>query len=164
MVSAWVCRSVSALEVADRLASEESREQAARKIAGHLRKKFPEAHQDLEPFLEKVIENMIRDGLRPDPQDEADTKESASPTDAAALEPDSQDLPDAKESASPTDTAGWWHANEVCGDVASKDITKLTKLVEDEVKMMEWKDIIDPSFKMVAGTDPEEVGDHIKKQ
>lgn len=149
MVSAWVCRSVSALEVADRLATEESREQAARKIAEHLRKKFPEAHQDLEPFLKDFIENMIRDSLRPDPQDEADTKESECRTDAAALEPDSQDLPDAKESASPTDTAaGLWHANEVCGDVASKDITKL---VEDGER---WEDIIDPSFKMVAGEQP----------
>ena len=167
LVSAWVCRSVSALEAADRLATEKSREQAARKIAEHLRKKFPKAPENLEPFLEDFIENMIRDGRKPDPQDEADTKESACCTDAAALDPDSQDLPDAKESASPTDTAGWaagwWHANEVCGDVASKDITKLTKLVEDEVKMMEWKDIIHPSFKMVAGTDPEEVGDELKR-
>lgn len=149
MVSAWVCRSVSALEAADRLASEESREQAARKIAEHLRKKCPKADEELEPWIQGVIENMIRDSLRPDPQDEADTKESACCTDAAALEPDSQDLPDAKESASPTDAAGWaagwWHANEVRGDVTSKDITKL---VEDGE---EWEDLIDPSFKMVAG-------------
>jgi len=133
MVSAWVCRSVSALEAADRLATEESRVEAARKIAKHLRKKFPKAPEELEPFLEDVIENVIRDSLKPDAQDEADnadTKESASPTDAAGW------------------AAGWWHANEVSRDVISKDITKL---VEDGE---EWEDIIDPSFKMVAGTQP----------
>ena len=125
MVSAWVCRSVSALEAADRLATEESRREAARKLAEHLRKKFPKTDdnednedEDLEPFLLDVIENMIRDGLNP-----------ASPTDGRGW------------------AAGWWHANEVRGELTSKDITEL---VEDGE---EWEDLIDPSFKMVAGKD-----------
>lgn len=158
LVSAWVCRSVSALEAADRLATKESREQAARKIAEHLRKKCPKADEDLEPWIQNVIENMIRDGLEPDPQDLPDAKEWAF---CQGLRAFCTDVPDAKEPASPTDAAGWaagwWHASEVRGDVASKDITKL---VEDGEW---WEDIIDPSFKMVAGTTPEEVKDGVKR-